>query len=60
MKARKLTLKKDTLHELGTDELAAVAGGSGKLCNVQTLYSCDTLLTGMYPTLPLLTCIDPR
>jgi hypothetical protein len=32
MRNRKLTLKKDTLAELSTDELGSVAGASGVTC----------------------------
>jgi bacteriocin-like protein len=48
----RLSLKKDVLAELTTDELAAVVGGA-----IPTIQKCDDLLTGMYPTLPVLVCI---
>lgn len=50
---RRLSLKKDTLTELSSDELSAVAGGS----EIPTIDRCDTLLTGMYPTLPVRGCL---
>ncbi|HWL35036.1 MAG TPA: class I lanthipeptide [Frankiaceae bacterium] len=49
---KKLTLKRDSLAELTTDELAVVVGG-----DVPTIRQCDDLLTGMYPTLPVLGCV---
>ena len=48
----RLTLKKDVLAELTTDELTAVVGGA-----IPTIERCDDLLTGMYPTLPVLGCV---
>lgn len=49
---RRLTLKKETLAPLSADELASVVGG-----DVPTIYRCDDLLTGMYPTLPVMVCV---
>lgn len=49
---KQLTLKKDSLAELTTDELSVVVGGA-----IPTIRKCDDLLTGMYPTLPVLTCL---
>lgn len=49
---KKLTLEKDSLTDLTTDELAVVVGG-----DVPTIRRCDDLLTGMYPTLPVLSCL---
>ena len=51
---RTLTLKKDTLHELTSDELTGVVGAGPA---VPTIRRCDDLLTGMYPTLPVMGCI---
>lgn len=42
---RKLNLKKETLVELGTEELDAVVGGSGLSCNgvcVSGIVACAT------------------
>jgi hypothetical protein len=47
---RKLVLRKDTLTELGTDELAEVAGGS-RTCVTYTLVVTGCQCTGMYPSL---------
>jgi hypothetical protein len=55
---RKLTLKKETLVELGTDELRSVAGAAvttGR--GVPTVNYCP--LTGEWPTLPVLSCVVP-
>jgi hypothetical protein len=57
-----LALKKDTLTELGTDELSAVVGGlptglSVTTQDTSTLVLCDN--TGYYLTLPLDGCIRP-
>ena len=54
MKARSLTLKKDTLHELGTDELAGVVGGITTIL-IKTLQ--DICLTAPVPTQPVLYCV---
>jgi hypothetical protein len=51
---KKLTLKKDALSDLTTDELSVVVGGA-----IPTIQKCDDLLTGMYPTLPVLACLPP-
>ena len=48
---RTLSLKRETLAPLSTDELALVAGGQ----EIGTLEGC---LTGVYPTLPLDHCLD--
>lgn len=50
---RALSLKKETLAELTAGELALVAGGASKIC-VQDTFTC---LTGVYPTLPVQTCL---
>jgi len=47
---RTLTLRRDALTELATDDLAVVVGGITQNCN--TLQFCDI------PTLPLLVCLD--
>lgn len=51
MAARKLSLRKDTLVELTTDDLVGIAGAapaSGALCNVtQSCVPC----TGYYPSI---------
>ena len=59
MAARKLTLKKETLVALDTEELREVAGGaiSGQscpavLCNLPTFNSCMTNCSGCTPTPP--------
>lgn len=49
---RRLTLRKETLAELSASELASVVGGE-----VPTINRCDDLLTGMYPTLPVMVCL---
>ena len=50
---RRLTLRAERLTSLTTDELVTVVGGGWP----QTVERCDTLLTGMYPTLPVLGCL---
>jgi len=47
---RTLTLRRDALTELASDDLAVVVGGITQNCN--TLQFCDI------PTLPLLVCLD--
>lgn len=49
---KRLTLKKDSLAELTTDELTVVVGGA-----IPTIVKCDDLLTGLYPTLPVMGCV---
>ena len=50
---RRLTLVRERLTELTTDDLAAVAGAGP----IPTVDKCDDLLTGMYPTLPVRGCL---
>jgi hypothetical protein len=56
-----LVLKKDTLTELGTDELSAVVGalptGLTSTTDPSAILHCDG--TGLYLTLPLDGCIHP-
>ncbi len=49
---RALNLKKETLSELSTAELGAVAGAGTYDCAESIV-----CLTGMYPTLPVATCL---
>jgi hypothetical protein len=50
MRSRKLVLRKDTLTELGSDELSGVAGGS-HTCVTYTVVPSGCNCTGMYPSL---------
>jgi hypothetical protein len=59
---KKLALKKDTLAELGTDELRGVVGGiptglSVTTQDTSTLVLCNN--TGYYLTIPIDGCIHP-
>lgn len=51
---RTLTLRRDRLTELASDELAGIGGGDAITQNCNTLHFCDI------PTLPLFVCIGPR
>jgi hypothetical protein len=54
---RKLTLKKATLTELGTDDLASIAGGPQPTPPVfAPTYQC----TGYYLTVPVDRCLHQR
>ena len=41
MRARKLSLKKETLVELTVNELGSVAGGATTTCNTTSALTCD-------------------
>lgn len=45
MKSRKLTLKRDVLQELGTDELADVVAGTATGTGAATRHSCLTYIS---------------
>ena len=50
---RRLVLVRERLTELAVDDLTSVVGGG----DIVTYDSCDDLLTGMYPTLPVKHCV---
>ncbi len=54
MKSRTLTLKKDTLHELTSDEMSAVVGGITTLL-LKSLQDCPGLED--VATFPVLRCV---
>jgi hypothetical protein len=51
VKARSLRLRKETLAELGTDDLAAVAGAGSTSCVTYTVVPTGCWCTGIYPSL---------
>ncbi|HWL35037.1 MAG TPA: class I lanthipeptide [Frankiaceae bacterium] len=52
---RRLALKKDTLAELSTDDLANVVGGDITTLLLPSLQACP--VSGAYPTLPVIYCV---
>lgn len=50
MKSRKLTLTKDTLHELSADDLSSVVGGITTIL-IKSVQDCSGA-----PTLPVVYC----
>lgn len=51
MRNRTLVLHKETLTELGTEELAGVAGGTSDACVTYTVLVTGCWCSGMYPSL---------
>lgn len=54
---KKLALRKETLTELGTDDLLAIVGGEPPQ-PTPPIYTPTTKCTGVYPTLPVTYCIQ--
>lgn len=51
MKNRKLVLRKETLTELDTSDLASVAGGTSATCITYSVLVTGCWCSGMYPSL---------
>jgi hypothetical protein len=53
MRPRRLVLRKETLSELGTDELAVIVGGASATCVTYTKIPTGCICTGPYVSLNL-------